>query len=318
MQAIDWRIGRWLRVVSDAKLYKRFGYRSLALYTTNRLGFCLRKARMLIALDRRSSTIAPQLIVSYRRGEISCARALLLLPVICTANASRWIERAQEVTVRSLSAEVAWAVERIECGVAPFLVLPPGDVDVDKVQIGDGLADHAGQSLTPRCVPASATIAFRAPISVVTSMSIAVEAFSAGGEPRWRGLERLLEHVRLEWESQPRHRDPIFERDDWRCTVPACTSRRNLHDHHVVFKSRGGDNELSNRTTVCAGHHHQAIHAEKVRAVRASTGEILWWLGVGEGVGGQAFLRLRGDRYVERQTLKPSVAMASNEVAWAN
>ena len=68
-------------------------------------------------------------------------------------------------------------------------------------------------------------------------------------------LERLLRHVIAHWESAPRHPDPVFARDGWRCTVPACSSRRNLHDHHIRFRSRGGDNARDNRTTVCAAHH---------------------------------------------------------------
>src|SRR5438094_5264731 len=40
-----------------------------------------------------------------------------------------------------------------------------------------------------------------------------------------------------------------------RCAVPACSSRRNLHDHHIIFRSRGGTNRRENRITVCAWHH---------------------------------------------------------------
>ncbi len=37
--------------------------------------------------------------------------------------------------------------------------------------------------------------------------------------PRWEAFAAMLEHVRREWEGAPRHRDPIFERDGWRCAV---------------------------------------------------------------------------------------------------
>jgi hypothetical protein len=62
------------------------------------------------------------------------------------------------------------------------------------------------------------------------------------------------------WESTPRHPDPVFAHDGWRCTVPACSSRRSLHDHHIRFQSRGGDNRRDNRTTVCAAHHLHGLH----------------------------------------------------------
>src|SRR5262245_58677183 len=70
-------------------------------------------------------------------------------------------------------------------------------------------------------------IVFFAPASLATLLGGAISAFSEPREPLWRGLERLIDHVHAEWQRQPKHRDPIFARDGWRCAVPACTSRRN-------------------------------------------------------------------------------------------
>ena len=100
-----------------------------------------------------------------------------------------------------------------------------------------------------------------------------------------------------EWQAQPRHRDPIFGRDGWRCAVPACSSRRNLHDHHLLFRSRGGDNAHDNRITVCAWHHLRGIHGGRVRAWGMAPDAITWQLGVRPG--GPPLLTLLGDRYVE-------------------
>jgi hypothetical protein len=46
----------------------------------------------------------------------------------------------------------------------------------------------------------------------------------------------------------------VFERDGWRCTVPGCSSYRNLHVHPVVFRSQSGANDASNLTTLSAPH----------------------------------------------------------------
>jgi hypothetical protein len=75
-----------------------------------------------------------------------------------------------------------------------------------------------------------ADIALIAPASVVALIRDVLDAFGRPGAPRWTALERVLRHVLRDWESTPRHHDPIFARDGWRCTVPACSSRRNLHD----------------------------------------------------------------------------------------
>ena len=61
------------------------------------------------------------------------------------------------------------------------------------------------------------------------------------------------------WVSTPR-KYRVFERDGWRCTVPGCTSQRNLHAHHVLFRSAGGDDDLANLTTLCAAHHQRCVH----------------------------------------------------------
>jgi hypothetical protein len=114
----------------------------------------------------------------------------------------------------------------------------------------------------------------------------------------WMGLLRLLEDVRAFWSSAPRHRDPVFERDGWRCAVPACTSRRNLHDHHVLYRSRGGGGARDNRVTVCAAHHHHAVHREVVRARGSAEVGLEWELGCRPGL--EPFLRVsgRGEVYV--------------------
>jgi 5-methylcytosine-specific restriction endonuclease McrA len=72
--------------------------------------------------------------------------------------------------------------------------------------------------------------------------------------------------VIADWEAYPRHSDPVFARDGWRCQVPACSSRRELQDHHITFRSRGGSHARSNRTAICAAHHHHGIHAGVIRA----------------------------------------------------
>ena len=67
--------------------------------------------------------------------------------------------------------------------------------------------------------PADAELRFSGPASVVSLFRAAVAGLKRPAEPPWRGLERLLRHAKREWESQPRHRAPIFERDGWRCVV---------------------------------------------------------------------------------------------------
>jgi hypothetical protein len=148
----------------------------------------------------------------------------------------------------------------------------------------------------PDWSPLDGEIAFAGPAAVVALVQAAVAAFRRPGEPRWAGLERLLDHVIGEWESLPRHADPIFDRDGWRCAVPACEARGDLHDHHLQFRSHGGSNARENRVAVCAWHHLRGIHAGLVRASGTAPGAIRWELGLRAGQ--PPLLRLVGDTYV--------------------
>jgi hypothetical protein len=83
-------------------------------------------------------------------------------------------------------------------------------------------------------------------------------------------LDAMLEHVFEAWsrgsgEERVRAAHRVFERDDWRCAVPGCSSYRELHDHHIRFRSAGGSDAESNRTTLCAWHHLRGVHAGPAR-----------------------------------------------------
>ena len=121
---------------------------------------------------------------------------------------------------------------------------------------------------------------------------IAARTFSVRSRrlPAWVGLLALLEDFVLTWDpvregartgattgdparesptrvspaAPKRHGDPVYSSAGWRCTAPGCTSRKNLDDHHVVYRSAGGSDEPSNRRTLCASCHHHLVHAGKV------------------------------------------------------
>ena len=172
-------------------------------------------------------------------------------------------------------------------GLAP--IAPP--------PVGASLALEDRQLCTrPEWEFPDAEVAFSAPVSVVALFRTAILAFAAHSHASLiEGLELLLLYVKAEWEGQPRHRDPVFARDRWRCAVPVCTARRELHDHHVVFRSRGGGNGRENRVTLCAWHHLRGVHAGRVRAEGEAPDGITWEIGVRPGR--RALLRLVGERY---------------------
>ena len=108
-------------------------------------------------------------------------------------------------------------------------------------------------------------IAFRAPEPVARFFLAMVS--------RAGSLERLLAHAIATWTQLGEQFEDYadFERDGYRCTVPGCTGRRELHSHHIRFRSAQGPDEAWNRTTLCAFHHQHCVHgagSPKGRAVR--------------------------------------------------
>ena len=257
-------------------------FRSGARYVRERLGLSERKARALVALERGLRR-TPALAAAYREGNVSWLRALTLLPVACRDDA--WVARAGEVTLRRLVAEVEWALDRRDAGLPPA----PPSPDATLAPVEWQMRAHHDETL-------DADITFAAPPSVVALFRGALDAFRPAGAPLWKGCEKVLEHVCGEWESQPRHRDTVFARDGWRCAVPACTSRANLHDHHVLYRSAGGDNSRENRVTVCAWHHLRGIHLGRIRAHGMAPHAIIWEIGLRRGR--PPLMRTVGDRYV--------------------
>ena len=52
----------------------------------------------------------------------------------------------------------------------------------------------------------------------------------------------------------------ILKRDHFRCQVPGCNCRRNLHVHHIIWRSKSGSDEPWNLITLCATHHLYILH----------------------------------------------------------
>ena len=101
------------------------------------------------------------------------------------------------------------------------------------------------------------------------------------------GFGAMLDHALATWllrdPGAPRP-DPVIERDGYLCAVPGCTSRRNLHDHHIAYRSRGGSNARDNRITLCAFHHQRCLHAGLLRISGRAPDALLFELGLrGDG-----------------------------------
>jgi hypothetical protein len=109
-------------------------------------------------------------------------------------------------------------------------------------------------------LPADVARLFRA---TQASVQRRIERVTGRSATAGDALEAMFDHARFVWrlqESPKNIEHRIVARDGWRCTVPGCTSYRNLHAHHVTYRSAGGCDAPWNLTTLCAAHHHRAVH----------------------------------------------------------
>ena len=107
--------------------------------------------------------------------------------------------------------------------------------------------------------------------------------------PEWTALLGLLEDFVAVWDdprgAARRNGDAIYRRDGWRCSAPGCTSQKNLEEHHIVYRSRGGSHAADNRICLCRFHHQQGEHGEYARCRGRAPIGVRWSIGRG-GAGG--------------------------------
>jgi len=114
---------------------------------------------------------------------------------------------------------------------------------------------------------------------------LAARLFASRGRrvPTWVALLAMLEEYASTWDQRngvPRRAAAaVYIRAGWRCTAPGCTSRQNLEDHHIVYRSRGGGHGLANRTCVCRFHHQQGEHGGLAACRGQAPLDIIWRLG---------------------------------------
>src|SRR5207302_5820860 len=87
---IDWQTGRLLRTFFAIRLHRLLGFPSAAAYVRERLGISPRKARALVALERKTWD-APALLTPYRDGSLSWVRTLDIMAVVTEKTAPAWI-----------------------------------------------------------------------------------------------------------------------------------------------------------------------------------------------------------------------------------
>jgi hypothetical protein len=270
------RMGPRLAEVADGRLFRDLGLSSLDAYAHERLGMSPRKARGLLRVERACRR-SPELREAWTSGAISWSQAQTLVAVVVAPGSEpwqeRWITRAGAVSVRRLEDDVDRA---LASGNLDPVALPPlpepialDRTDPAGVQTGARLSPAKPTRYVTVCASPEVVRLFRVGLATVR---LRLERLSGRPASPGEALEAMLDHVLLVWRQGERALSPserrasaVFERDAWRCTIPGCRSYRNLHAHHIRFRSRGGSDALENLTTLCAAHHQRGVHGGRIR-----------------------------------------------------
>jgi hypothetical protein len=291
-QTLEAAIAPLLRVVASPEYEWRGDYCPLSTYAREQLGMSASKVRALLRLER-AADVCPELRDAYRSGRLSWVKAHGLLPLLLLDIEGEWrpawVAWAERVTVRRLEEDVeralllrashdfAWQ----RCQFHPERAQDPIPSE-ERQMCAHDIDTEATQLLAWR-VPREVAALFGAVRETVRSKLGAERGrFLSDGEV----FDAMLDAALLAWtlrDPRARRRDPVVARDGYRCAVPGCTSRRNLHDHHLRFRSAGGGDEPANRVSLCAFHHQRCLHVGLMRIRGRAPDGLVFELGLRPG-----------------------------------
>ena len=299
------RIGVLLFALAGARGHLDLGYRSLDAYARERLGISPRKARALLRVERTCS-LAPVFGEAWHAGHIRWSQAQVLVPLVLADGSepfhAAWLERAAGVSVRRLADDVDHA---LASGVFDPALLPDlpaflAGAELSDAELPDALAacpegvQIGARPMGPGATPETAVWVAHVPADVARLFRACLCSVARRFElSPGAALELMFRHCMATWRPRP-ERPPrdyrVFERDGWRCTVPGCTSYRNLHAHHVTFRSRGGSDDDANLTTLSAAHHQRGVHAGVLRITGRAPEGLVFELPLGRFASGDRVL----------------------------
>jgi 5-methylcytosine-specific restriction endonuclease McrA len=242
--AWDKVVGYCAYFVKRSGLWKLLGFASYEHYCEERLGLSARTVEQRAAVERR---IWEMPALRAARDEGLAYEKVRLLSRLPRREVERWIPRARQLTCVALRADLE---------------------DRDEAQM------RAARGLRARV-----------PVRVALLLQAAFRAVRAAeGRLLDDGtcLVRVARHFIETWKPHVRKArtlsQKVRERDLGRCRVPGC-SRRAVHAHHIVSRSRGGPDTAENLVALCGCHHLRGIHGGYIRVRGQAPDRLAWEVG---------------------------------------
>jgi hypothetical protein len=255
-------LGQAFDDVASRALHHELGFRTLAQLARLGLGVPVRQLERhrRLATDLRC---LPALALAIDAG-LDLARARLLASIACEGTIDGWLTVAHNTGI----AELQRAVKLAGRAGSPAVEAAVLSRYQDAICLAAKLVDEQ---------PALATNP-GAPLQVFVSLDAAwapppVPKHSRVHADLPQAARWFLHEVRID---PQRGFGKVKERDHYTCRNPEC-GRRTLRAqaHHIVFRSRGGSDDLDNGITLCPVCHLRLVHTGRVSVTRV--GQALVW-----------------------------------------
>ena len=248
----DEPFGRALERFHRMKTWKLIGYDTWEEYCRDRLGMSVRCVRERIWLERQMQGF-PEIREALISGKLSFSKALLVARSATFANVREKIEEATKTTHQQ----------------------------TDRESTKEEKAKHKEQGIRHIWGTKEAAETFAMAISAAQAVSASKGRRITAGA----AVAEIARHFREVWEEvanrpkETKKREKARHRNHGCCAWPGC-KRPADHLHHLVFKSRGGSDEISNLVPLCFMHHQHGIHREYL-IIEGRAGERLVFKAVG-------------------------------------
>ncbi len=277
----DARRARHLREAEAQQLWAHFGYISILEYLEREHGIEPRTANDRLRVSHALADL-PMLEAELEQGTFQYSHVKELTRVVTAETEDEWIEAARGKTCGEVQAMVAGRkrgdgpedpdqpdlrLRWLSIGLPPQTVamyrelLAAIDAEmghrVEEAEAFRLILERARACPDGASTPAQIMINERtgrgwregaggraelAPAEIATALCDAEHLSSGDGERKTATLTK-------------RKRERIIARDQHRCAVPGCRSKKHLDVHHIVHQEHGGGHEDSNLITLCSGHH---------------------------------------------------------------
>ena len=283
-----------LLAMVERRGYEKFGFCDIYYYAEGRFGFSPRKTRYLLRLAQQLRRL-PQIKEALGEGRLGWTKASRIARVATPEDEVTWLDSALSLSVRELDQKInaerdamgvklrAW-LTRDQAAVWDYALEVCRRLNGEDLDVGRCLEHIAGEFLSTY-----AYIAYQKEEGECYDTDVLQQQPVENG-PSDEAAATLELEICPDNDDLPsptaslqygRTWRFVLERDAYRCQYPDCGARRELHVHHIVFRSHSGkkgrrrSNSPENLVTVCVSH-HRMIHAGTIGVTGQAPSRLTW------------------------------------------